>query len=83
MAIRLPVAEALIAIGRMSARKPTIVKPKLNQPSDEDRFHVMRFNYPWARWGVHYVNLGINESEWPIDSIGRHRTHERGTVSER
>jgi len=24
----------------MAARKPTINKPKLNQPPDEDRFHV-------------------------------------------
>jgi hypothetical protein len=25
----------------MAVRKPTIFKPKLNQPSDEDRFHEM------------------------------------------
>jgi len=42
VAIRLAVAETLMEIGRMGARKPTIVKPELNQPSDEDRFHVMQ-----------------------------------------
>ena len=42
MAIRLPIARVLTEIGRMAARKPTINKPKLNQPLDEDRFHEMQ-----------------------------------------
>jgi len=53
VAIRLPIARVLTEIGRMAARKPTINKPKLNQPLDQDRFHEMQCNYPWTRSGAH------------------------------
>ena len=75
VAIRLPVAATLMEARRMAGRKPTIFEPKLNQPPDEDRFHVTPPDcIIGARdWSVHCVTRGINKSGRPIDSIGVQR----------
>src|SRR6516164_6569690 len=64
VAIRLPVAATLMEARRMAGRKPTIFEPKLNQPPDEDGFHVTPADcIIGARdWSVHCVKRGINKS---------------------
>ena len=72
---RLPVAATLMEARRMAGRKPTIFEPKLNQPPDEDGFHVTPADcIIGARdWSVHCVKRGINKSGRPIDTIGVQR----------